>query len=170
MWNSLKIQRPWSILQRTASHISCVSCFVWGLLHRTLPSVVGGNYISVLKNSSVHFLSFPDLMTPLWLLLLPPQSITSHFPLLHLKYIAVAASCYIFILVMWWLEKSVRKQSQEFKSSEAGLPSRWVCLDGGGSLPAHISATLARQPIPPLRPWNSGQSHLPMWAEGSPRA
>lgn len=99
-WDSLKTQRPRDILWRIASHISCVSCFVWGLLHRTLPSVVGGNSISVLKNSSVNFRSFSDLMTPLWLLLLPLQSITSHFPLLHLKYIAVAASCYSFILVM----------------------------------------------------------------------
>lgn len=32
------------------------------------------------------------------------------------------------------------------------------------------SAVLALHPISSLRPWNSGQSHLPTWAEGSPRA
>lgn len=90
-------------------------------------------------------------MTPLWLLVLPLQSITSHFPLLHLKDIAVVASCYIFILERRWLEKSVWKKQWEFEFSKQGGPSRWVSylLEEQLHLPTVLSVSL-RQPMPPF--------------------
>lgn len=105
---------------------------------------MGGNQISVLKNSSVNFLSFFDLMTPLWLLLLPLQSMTSHFPLLHLKYIAVVASCYIFILEISRLEKICLEKLVGVQILQTGWSFRWISASMGEQL--HLPTLLSLPP------------------------
>ena len=93
----------------------------------------GGGGQQHLKSWRIRPLSFSDWMTPLWLLVLCLRSITSHCPWSHLKDVAVAARCSIFLLERRWLENSVWKKQWEFEFSKflyGGRPG--VC---GGSRP-----------------------------------